>query len=269
MNLLQFGEGACEKVRRYLDSYIDNELLVETNHEVLRHLEGCSACSREMESRTVLKSRLRQVVMLASVPPGLQAKVVATLHGHESERRRTWMIAVAAILLLSIGTWSIQRQGTSSSELLASIMQVGLDDHIHCAVKRTYADPPPSLSQMQSDMGPVFQGMIQVVRGKVPAEYRLEQAHLCTYKARQYTHMIFRNDAAVISVIVTRKERGESFGRVASLRQSDQGHFATAATETPDYLIFVISNLRPKENLQMAASVTPEVAAYLKSHSGV
>ena len=34
MNRVQFGEGACEKTRKYLDSYIGNELLVETNHEV-------------------------------------------------------------------------------------------------------------------------------------------------------------------------------------------------------------------------------------------
>jgi hypothetical protein len=34
-----FGEGACEKIRKYLDSYISNELLIETNHEVLRHVE--------------------------------------------------------------------------------------------------------------------------------------------------------------------------------------------------------------------------------------
>ncbi len=269
MNMLQFGDGACEKVRRYLDSYLDSELLVETNHEVLRHLEGCAACSRELESRAFLKSRLRQAVMLGSAPPGFEASVIATLRGYQPDRRRNWMLAIAAIVLLSIGTWSIQRQGTSGSELLASIMQTGLDDHVHCALQRSYAEPPPSLPQMESDMGPVFREMIPVVRGKVPAEYRLEQAHLCTYKTRQYTHMIFRNDSALISVIVTRKGAGESFGRKAGLRQSDQGQFAIAATETPDYLVFVISNLSSKQNLQMAANVTPDVASYLKSHSGV
>ena len=45
MNRIPSGEGACEKIRRYLDSYVTNELLVETNHEVLRHIEGCPACA--------------------------------------------------------------------------------------------------------------------------------------------------------------------------------------------------------------------------------
>ena len=227
-----------------------------------------------MESRAVLKSRLRQAATSTSAPPGLQTSVISTLRDYESgrraaEHRRNWLLAAAAILLLSIGTLSIQRQRTSGSQLMAGIMQVGLDDHIHCALKRKYTEPPPSLQQMESDIGPVFRDMIPVVRQKVPAEYRLEQAHLCAYKARKYTHLIFRNDSALISVIVTRKGKGESFSRDGIVRQTDQGHFATAAAETPDYLVFVISNLPSQENLRMAAAVTPDVAGYLKSHSGV
>ena len=57
MNRVQFGEGACEKTRRYMDAYISNELLVETNHELLRHLEGCVACSAELETRGRLRTR--------------------------------------------------------------------------------------------------------------------------------------------------------------------------------------------------------------------
>ena len=47
MNRIQFGEGGCEKMRKYLDAYISNELMVETNHEGLRHIEGCPACAAE------------------------------------------------------------------------------------------------------------------------------------------------------------------------------------------------------------------------------
>ena len=38
MNRLEFGQGACDKTRRYMDSYISNELLVETTHELLANL---------------------------------------------------------------------------------------------------------------------------------------------------------------------------------------------------------------------------------------
>jgi len=58
MNRIQFGEGGCEKTRKYLDSYISNELMVETNHEVLRHLESCQPCAAELDARTRLRTRL-------------------------------------------------------------------------------------------------------------------------------------------------------------------------------------------------------------------
>ena len=32
MSVTEFGPRPCERVRRYLDSYLSNELLVETNH---------------------------------------------------------------------------------------------------------------------------------------------------------------------------------------------------------------------------------------------
>ena len=54
MNIIPFGDSACERTRRYLDSYINNELLAETHKEVLRHLETCSTCSAEFEARSRL-----------------------------------------------------------------------------------------------------------------------------------------------------------------------------------------------------------------------
>jgi hypothetical protein len=36
------GPKRYEKARKYLDSYISNELMVETSHEVFEHLEGLS-----------------------------------------------------------------------------------------------------------------------------------------------------------------------------------------------------------------------------------
>ena len=40
MNVLNFDSKQCERVRRQLDAYVSNELLVETTSEVLKHLEA-------------------------------------------------------------------------------------------------------------------------------------------------------------------------------------------------------------------------------------
>ena len=48
------------------DSYLGDELLVETNHEVLRHLENCAACRRELADRRELRKRIRSAVISSS-----------------------------------------------------------------------------------------------------------------------------------------------------------------------------------------------------------
>ncbi len=55
----------CNGFREIADSYLSNELLVETNHEVLRHLENCLDCRRELASRRDLRERLRSAVKSA------------------------------------------------------------------------------------------------------------------------------------------------------------------------------------------------------------
>src|SRR5712675_932478 len=50
----------CREFREIADSYLGNELIVETNHEVISHLEQCPECRRELAARRELRSQLRQ-----------------------------------------------------------------------------------------------------------------------------------------------------------------------------------------------------------------
>ncbi len=49
----------CREVHGLLDVYMDDELLVETNHGVLAHLWHCRACHGELNARQVLRTTLR------------------------------------------------------------------------------------------------------------------------------------------------------------------------------------------------------------------
>ena len=69
MNALNFDQRQCERMRRHFDAYLSNELLVETTSEVVRHLETCEACSRELEARTRLRDALRRAAASQIVPP--------------------------------------------------------------------------------------------------------------------------------------------------------------------------------------------------------
>lgn len=46
-----------------IESYLGDELLVETNHYVLRHLENCRDCREQLATRRELRGRLRNAVI--------------------------------------------------------------------------------------------------------------------------------------------------------------------------------------------------------------
>ena len=49
----------CRDVRELADSFLSEQLLVETTHDILRHLSQCPSCRAEIESRRRLRTALR------------------------------------------------------------------------------------------------------------------------------------------------------------------------------------------------------------------
>ena len=50
----------CSDFRELADSYLSDELLIETNHDLIRHLESCADCRHELTARRELRSKLRK-----------------------------------------------------------------------------------------------------------------------------------------------------------------------------------------------------------------
>ena len=290
MNVISFGDGACEKTRRYMDSYISNELLVETNHEVLRHLENCACCSAEVEARSRVKARLKAAVESQEAPADLAVKVRRQIHqGHSRSRPAAWNIwtmAAVAVVVLSIGIWVTRtrtympamadRRGQDVfiqkvSQTVAKVLRVGLGDHIHCSVFRKYLKNPPALAQMAESMGPTFQGLVPLVKANVPNRYRIVMAHQCSYSGRHFVHVTLTDGAHLMSLVIARKELGESLeGLSPSIRasgvpvyQAVAERYEVAGFETPQYLAFVVSDLNAENNLHMAGNLAPSVHDFL------
>ena len=290
MNVISFGDSACEKTRRYMDSYISNELLVETNHEVLRHLENCPSCLAEIEARSRVRVRLKAAVENQQAPADLAVKIRRQIHqGHSRFRPAAWNIwtmAAVAVVVLSIGIWVTRtrtympeiadRRGQDVfiqrvSQTVSKVLRVGLGDHIHCAVFRKYPKNPPALAEMAKSMGPTFQGLAPLVKASVPDRYRIIMAHQCSYSGRHFVHVTLTDGAHLMSLVIARKELGESLeGLSPSIRASGvpvyQGlaeRYEVAGFETPQYLAFVVSDLNAENNLHMASNLAPTVHNFL------
>ncbi len=57
----------CKDFKEIADSYLSNELLVETNHEILRHMESCPGCRGDLAALREFRQRLRVAVQNAQV----------------------------------------------------------------------------------------------------------------------------------------------------------------------------------------------------------
>ena len=112
----------CREFREIADSYLGNELIVETNHEVISHLEHCAECRRELAARRELRSQLREAFLKApenQMSEEFGQRLSARLHEQAFGRsvtplsrrgwhpsvtlRRTSWLALAACLVLATG----------------------------------------------------------------------------------------------------------------------------------------------------------------------
>ena len=75
MSLTEFDHKACARVRSYLDSYLSGELLVETNHDIQRHLAECRNCAGEVEARARMTNLLRRVTTQETAPAALRERI--------------------------------------------------------------------------------------------------------------------------------------------------------------------------------------------------
>jgi len=264
----------CGEFLASLDAYLSQELPEDAHREVARHLEACPKCAAEFAGRARVRSALQAAVRVTPVPEGLEAGVRRAVRAQQSRTRAglyTIAIAAAAMICISIVTLLRVRNGPEEAILrktsgrLAALLNVGLRDHLQCAVFRKYPRQPEAAAQAAKDLGPEFAGLAPLVEAKLPANVRILQAHHCTAAGRHYVHFIVADGNHLLSLILTRKRPGESLG--AGIEQSGVDRFQVVAFESHGYLAYLISDLDAQRNLQLAASLAPTVRQYLAARS--
>lgn len=119
----------CRDFHQIADSYLSNELLVETNHDVLRHLEECASCRRELAARRALRATLRNAFANSTelLPPVGFAERLRTQLRAEALNGATrpglqwapWAALAASILLIATFGWLAWRSSSRNSPEMA------------------------------------------------------------------------------------------------------------------------------------------------------
>jgi anti-sigma factor RsiW len=199
----------CRDVRELADSFLSEQLTVETNHELIRHLETCPVCRREMADRRALRDKLRSAFVHAedlSPRPEFAAELRTRLRSpHAGMTRRSvlqsWWTLAAGVALAAGGGLFV-RNSTARSRL-AALARVAAGDHQNCAVKFTLAERPITLGDAGRRYGAPYSALATFVPPAVDGTIEMLERHACVYQGHRFGHVVFRYRGALTSLLVT------------------------------------------------------------------
>jgi len=164
------------------------------------------------------------------------------------------LISSLAMLILVIGgVWFYSVRKTNE------LLDIGVNDHVRCAIAGTYAERTQGL-------GTPFGPMLQPLLAAAGAEYTLVSAHNCTPAGRAYIHIVFRRGKTLVSVILTQRGDQEVFPRApdARVHEGRRGGYSVAAFESGAYLAYIVSALPAQQTKQLASRLAPVIDRYTK-----
>lgn len=109
----------CNNIRKYFYAFLDGELDVEKNIEVLAHLNMCYECSLKIERERLIQKRVKETVSFVNAPAYLERKILSSTGRRPTfftlfkrillfRSRLAPFAAVAAVIILIVGFFVIQ-----------------------------------------------------------------------------------------------------------------------------------------------------------------
>lgn len=89
----------CEEVNPLLSLFVDGELQIEQGCEVMRHMDGCDLCSRQVQDIRAM-GQLMRALPVPEPPPdlALRLRVSASRYSVRATRLEIWKMRVATVL---------------------------------------------------------------------------------------------------------------------------------------------------------------------------
>jgi hypothetical protein len=279
----------CREFRDVIDSYLCGELLVETNHEILRHAEQCPACREEMAARRSLRDALQragaQARLSEEAKQGLRQRLreeAGRSHKARSEsgsllNRIFWPrlpLALAASALLVAGYLyfgSHPAPPVKAAELSESLMQEAAEEHKVCTFYYKDSPEPKAMKPNAVEYNPIFAGLDQVAK-RYMRGMKLRLAHFCDLVGRNFVHLGFTEGDEMVSLLITERDAKAMKNGVAptddglraGLQTALRGKYRVAAYQTSKHVVLVVSELSEARTKELAESLAAPVSEHLR-----
>jgi hypothetical protein len=206
----------CRDVREIADSFLCEELLTETNHEILRHLETCPSCRTEIDARRRLRGALRDAFNRSSeLQPSdaFRSRLRDQLHDASAHGSRAWSLswrwlALAATVVLAVGVAGVVLLMRSAGPMDA-VARDAIGDHQNCALKFRLEEKPVSLEHAAREFDSAYRVLVSTPPDTVstpdgPAQ--VVERHSCAYDGRRFGHIVMKYRGRVVSLLMTGNE---------------------------------------------------------------
>src|ERR1700682_5787394 len=209
----------CRDVREMADSFLVEELLTETNHEILRHLETCPVCRADLAARRALRAAVQRAFHNArdlDPSPEFRAHLRTTIQDAAQKVRARrgikfqgwWALAGTVLLAIALG---VAYRGRDWIMATGALARAAVGDHRNCALQFRLAEKPISLEEAAPRYGPAYRILEHIppddVMTAVGPAHVLER-HACVYGGRRFGHIVFEYRGERVSLLVTAVEGG-------------------------------------------------------------
>ena len=260
----------CRDVREVADSFLCEELLTETNHEILRHLEACPTCRTEIDARRRLRGALRTAF---NRTPDLQPagefadRLRDQLRQAAVHRHRSWMfssrwlaLAAGVVLAAGITTAILLNRSPAPAEALA---RDAIGDHRNCALKYRLVRTPVPLEEAAQRFDSAFRLLLNAPPDDIstpdgPA--RVVERHSCEYGAHRFGHVILQYRGRVVSLLVAANDRtaadAESAAAIPHVIGRPLDGLSVVSVNGSRHAVMLVSDLEKNDLTQLAGLVS-------------
>lgn len=274
----------CREFREVSESFISDELLVETNHQVNHHLEHCPECRADFASRKVLRKRVNSAGRNAGdfqINPVFNNRLEIGLR-EEALRSGFWsklslcpkvLLPAMAVLVFAFGFGifylnnGVPNSITANNSLtkgLAELAHFAAGNHKDCALEKigmweemAKADYPEKAAYTEKILVPL--------KAKYSDNIEMLSVHDCEYQGKQFTHVVIRNGSNIVSVFFDKSDvlSSPKDTQVSPITSNVEDGLRVASFENNTQAIFVVSDLPETENLNIARSLSYSLSQIL------
>ena len=250
----------CREIRELADSFLSEQLLVETNHEVLRHLDGCAGCRSEMASRKALRAGIQKAFTSAEslrMDDEFRENMVSRLRAIALPKTRrqflgAWRYVAAAAVLASATGAEIFLVSSKAS----AAARDAAGDHRDCAILMRLDERPISLEDAATRYDASFRLLENTPADETTTpegSLRVVRRHSCEFHGRRFAHVILQFRGQLVSLLVTGEDAqtttpASGKGALPRLEWLPPiNGFRVASFKTPGHIVFLVSSLEKPE----------------------